>query len=153
MGGLVDNLAGLLTLGEKLASVKSEGERNALLVEFQKAIIGAQAQNMSLLTELGGALQDVRRLEEQLAAKEDWTVERQRFELRQVAAGVFCCVEKEYGAEPAEGVPKYCHNCFQRGRKSLLQPGASKELHRGVSLTCQDPSCKARVEFWEFLSA
>lgn len=30
MGALVDNLAGLLSLGEKLATVKGEAERNAL---------------------------------------------------------------------------------------------------------------------------
>lgn len=148
----ISALSGLVGLGEKLITAKTEAEKQKLLIDFQRAIITAQGDTMSLQTQLASARGEIEQLKKELQTKQDWAEERQQYALRQVAEGVFCYVEKD-----AEGAPmplrKYCPNCMERGRRSLLTLLPAKEFYQGIALVCHEQACKARFEFGDFLPA
>jgi len=141
-------LPSLATVAEKLLGAKSEADKQALLLDFQRAIIAAQGETMSLQNQLARARSDIERLQRELEQREDWAHERSKYEVRQVAEGVFCFMDKAASGN-AKDLPKYCATCMERGRKSLLQLHA--EFYQGVALLCHDQSCKARLEFSDFL--
>jgi len=144
--------SGLIGLAEKLASAKSAAERNSALIEFQKALIGAQGITMSLQAENRSLLAAHDELEKQVVRLKDWSAEREQYELRMVAPGVFCQVAKGAVGHP-EAMHKYCATCFEDRIKSILQ---TERIHRqpggfGMSMTCV--RCKSAVTFNGFNSA
>ena len=64
-------LPSLATVAEKLLGAKSEADKQALLLDFQRAIIAAQGETMSLQNQLARARSDIERLQRELEQRED----------------------------------------------------------------------------------
>ena len=135
-----------ISLAERLAAAHSAAERNRLLIEFQKAVISAQGITMSLQAQQSSLVTRNQELEQEVVRLKDWSTEREKYSLRQVARGVFCQVEKTEVGDGAK-LHKYCATCFENGRKSILQHERI-EIGRQSALNCF--VCKERVVFTHY---
>ena len=140
--------AALVKAGEALAAAKSAAERNAALVEFQKLLIAAQGITLSLQASNLSLSQAHQKLEDEVRSLKDWSAEAEKYELVEVARGVFCRVYKT-SVQPPESMQKYCATCFDTGEKSLLQQ-QSIPVGRLLCLVCG--RCKLRLEFRSYLT-
>jgi hypothetical protein len=79
-----------------------------------------------------------RRLEERVRRLETWEGEKERYELRQVAHGVYVRALKPNaaGTEPPHAI---CANCYERGKKRYLQSDGLPGPYGGTeNLTCRE---------------
>ena len=87
-------------------------------------------------------------LEKEITCLKDWERERERYELRQVARGVFVRVEKGVTGN-WQSAYKFCATCFEQNSKAPLQQ-EKIQVGRRLSLTCH--RCKSKVIFDSYLS-
>ena len=82
-------------------------------IKLMEQIIAAQMAQASLI-------QQVRDLETEVSQFKNWEAEKERYILTDYGGGTFAYALKP---EKAEGEPphKLCANCFQQGKKSILQ--------------------------------
>ncbi|MGY2052379.1 hypothetical protein [Methylobacterium sp. JK268] len=88
-------------------------ELSAEIMSAQQSALAAQAAQFELVDR-------VRDLEKKIVDLENWEAEKQRYELKALASGVLAYVTKS-GMENGEPPHSLCANCYNRGRKSLLQ--------------------------------
>jgi hypothetical protein len=136
---LLAAIPGLAKAGADIASASDEAKRNAQLIEFQKALINANALIASVQQQNASLLREKDDLEKRIIQLENWKTERDRYSMVTVfeAATVYSLKESVSNGEP----PHYiCPVCFQRGHKTLLQP---KKASTGfVHFYCPDQSCE-----------
>lgn len=135
---LLAAIPGLAKAGADIASASDEAKRNAQLIEFQKAIINANALIATIQQQNASLLRDKDDLKKQIVELENWKAEKDRYSMVTVysAATVYALKESVSNGEP----PHYiCPACYQRYQKTLLQP---KKANTGfVHLYCPSPSC------------
>ena len=135
---LLAAIPGLAKAGADIASASDEAKRNTQLIEFQKALINANALIASVQQQNASLLREKDDLEKQIMQLENWKTEKDRYIMVTVfnAATVYSLKESMSSGEP----PHYiCPVCYQRGHKTLLQP---KKASTGfVHLYCPTPSC------------
>jgi TctA family transporter len=87
--------------------------RNVAIIELQEKILSAQAAQSALIDR-------VRELEQQVADFEKWETEKEKYELKCVAAGAFARMLKPEarGAEPAHWL---CTQCYENRKTSVMQ--------------------------------
>jgi hypothetical protein len=73
-------------------------------------------------------------LEKENARLKEWFLEKQRYERRQIAPGVFTQVEKDFTGE-LETAHKLCQNCFNKAIPSTLQQERNIKIRHYV-LVC-----------------
>jgi hypothetical protein len=142
----LDALPKLVDLADKLTSAKDEASRNQLLIEFQRAVIQAQSESMSLSAQLRGLRDEVDSLYGQLATLRNWEAESANFHRLQIQNGVFV-VERNGSTGQYRNRETYCTHCFSNSKLSLLQYRATG-MRRG-SLVC--PACTHVVEFSHYV--
>jgi len=91
-----------------------------LVSEALQRVIEAQAAVLAIQQELAAALARERALEAKVTEFENWDLEKQRYELKQVSPGAFAYVVKPVmqGEEPVHWL---CAGCYQRRKKTILQ--------------------------------
>jgi hypothetical protein len=92
------------------------------VIELQGVILAAQSAALAGQSEQFSLLEKVRELETEMAKVKAWETQKQRYDLVSIGtrAGLFAYALKPEcrGAEP----PHYiCANCYEDGRKSILQ--------------------------------
>ena len=122
---VADLLKSVLDLGDRAASssqVASElvESLNAKIRELHTEVLAAYASAFTAQADQLSLSNRVRELEEELAQREDWSAEQERYVMHAVDAGAFTYVLKP-GVEPAEPPHWLCQQCFQQQRKSVLQ--------------------------------
>lgn len=110
------------------------------MIEFQSAILDAQGAAFAANDERSALVEKIGNLEAQLAKFKTWETEKQRYELQDVGLGSLAYVVKEAmrGTEPPHQI---CASCYQRGKKSILQP---RDISHDQMLLC--PECKAQLK-------
>jgi hypothetical protein len=85
-------------------------------------------------------IQRIRDLEEEVRRVKAWEETKQRYELNQPTAGTFVYALKVQGrsAEPAHWI---CTNCYENGRRSILQ----LQSHGYGTDQYSCPNCKANI--------
>jgi hypothetical protein len=115
---------------------------NGKVLELQREIMAAQ-QSALAANHAQSVLSDrVRDLEKEVADLKAWGVEREKYELKQVGQrGTFAYTLKEQSgiSEPPHSL---CANCYQDGRKSILQAKRRSDLSE--ILCC--PKCATEIE-------
>lgn len=119
---------------------------NALQSEIatiQTGYIALTQQNLSLLTEVND-------LKKELARIEAWNTEKDRYELKDVGdchagCGVFVYTLKESAAQRAEPTHWLCANCYNQGKKSILQ---LRNFTTNSSRIHNCPLCKTEIIAW-----
>ena len=82
-------------------------------------------------------------LEKELARLKDWTAEKQSYELKELARGVFAYIQIGFMGH-FESAYKLCATCFEQNSKSPLQQENVK-VGRRLSLVCHH--CKSPIVF------
>ena len=131
---ILSGLSGFKTafdLAKGLKDMDDAVRRNAAVLELQEKILTAQQAQFALI-------EHVAELEKKQASFEQWTAEKEKYELQEIYPKTFAYVIKESarGTEPSHLI---CAACYQRRKKSILQKSSA------VHLTC--PECKTQVEF------
>ena len=133
LGTLLKAANGLANYNEIVAKVS---DVNSKLMGANAVALAAQEKQSSLATK-------VQELEGEVAKLKDWSVEAERYEVKEVATGVFAYLGKGQAVK-LQSAQKLCANCFNQGTKSLLQQ-QHVEVGRQLSLVCH--RCKANVVF------
>jgi hypothetical protein len=143
----------LTAIGAALSSLKTAkdiaqvmiGLRDAAafqnkMIEFQSAILDAQASAFSANEERSSLIARTQNLEREIAALRSWDNEARRYQLTEVAPRAFVYLVKpeSQGSEPSHWL---CPSCFQQHQKSILQ-GLNSDTF-GWTHTC--PSCKLEI--------
>lgn len=104
-------------------------------IEAQAAIISLQSAMLSLQGQYAELMMEKDELERRLVEIENWTGEVQRYQLKEIAEGIFVreLKQDQAGAEPVHWL---CTNCFAHRKKSILQRHAQDYV-------C--PRCSAKI--------
>jgi hypothetical protein len=124
---------GLANYNEIVAAVS---EVNTKLMQANAVALSSQEKQSTLTAK-------VHELEQEVMSLKNWDSEKQKYELKEIARGVFARTEHGYvGA--LQSAHKFCATCFEKNIKSPLQQENVTEL-RQLSLTCH--TCKAKIIF------
>ncbi len=133
LGTLLKAASGLANYNEIVAKVSEVNSK--LMAANAVALAGQEKQ-----AELAGRIRD---LEAQLEVFQTWIDEAAGYEAREVASGVFAHVLVGQSAKLTSAT-KLCSNCFNQGKKSLLQQ-QHVEVGRQLRLVCH--RCMASLVF------
>jgi hypothetical protein len=100
-------------------------EVNAKLLAVQSVALESQEKQATFTQRIG-------ELEKEIVKLKDWNREAERYQLTEVARGVFTYLLKP-GMEQSEPAHMLCTNCFTQKEKSVLQadsPGRKSTTHR-----------------------
>lgn len=122
-------------LAKGLKDIHDATSRNAVVIELQEKILGAQAAQSALIDR-------VSELEKEMARLETWEAEKQRYKLTQCAPGAFAYVLKQAEArgEPGHAI---CAYCYERRIKSIIQSNGEPQIFKHA-WTC--PTCKSAMK-------
>jgi hypothetical protein len=109
-------------------------------LEFNGALLDTQSQIFAVNDARTALIERVRDLEQQIADLEAWEAEKQCYELTAAGNGTFAYAVKPavQGGEPPHQI---CATCYQRGKKSILQP----EIRTGRANVLACHECGAAI--------
>ncbi len=143
IAGAISALNGMKDIAQAMITLRDAKALQAKVIEFNNAIIDAQAKILLANEERTALLQRVSDLEKQLSKLETWETEKQRYQLADIGGGTFAFALKELmsSGEP----PHYiCANCYDQNKKSRLHrtqlPGG------GNLITCAGCGTKLIVQ-------
>lgn len=141
--GAVQGLKAASDLAGSAMKARDAAALQAKVAELYGVILAAQRDALSAQGEQSALLKRIDELEKQLAQREDWERQRERYELREVAPGSFAYALKE---SAASGEPQHmlCPNCYEHQRRSVLQATSGLSARRHRIQRC--PGCGAEVE-------
>jgi len=132
----VQSLFSLLKAANGLANyneiVAAVSEVNTKLMQANAVALASQERQSALSSK-------VDELENECVRLKDWSAEKEKYERRQVAPGVFARVEKSYVGDN-EAAHKLCCNCFDKTIQSTLQSNqiSDPKLGHMVKLACSN---------------
>ena len=136
----VQALSTLLSAANGLANyneiVSAVSEVNTKLMQANAVALSSQEKQSSLAAK-------VYELEQEVVSLKNWEAEKQKYELKEIARGVFARTEKGVMGT-LQSSHKFCATCFEKHIKSPLQQENVTE-GRQLSLTCH--TCKAKIIF------
>ncbi len=131
--GGISALKTAFDIAKGLKDIDDATRRNAAVIELQEKILTAQAAQSELVETVG-------ELKKRVAELEAWEADKKRYELKEIAPGVFAYLLKETMAngEPAH---QLCAACYQHNKKSILQ-----RRDKGMNLLLHCPECSAEFK-------
>ena len=126
-----------------ILETKNEREAQGKLIKLQTALLEVQTNAINATTVQLELLEQVRALEEQLKAFDDWDEQSPRYTLVCPwgnAAQVYALCKTRSDGEVAHFL---CTNCFHKKQRVILNQ-VVKTANRYVSFVC--PSCKASID-------
>jgi len=144
---LITTFNALQDIAKAMLNLRDFAKINSKLIELQGAIITAQGQAIAIQQSYATLETKTRDLEAECMRLKDWSAEKQKYTIREIATGVFAYVLNE-AMPDFERAHKYCCNCFERGQKSILQQ--SKGPQRNLDLTCQN--CRGKLTFHGYIN-
>lgn len=127
-------------------ALKNEVDRNQAVSRILEALIQVQSEALSLQEnqlQLGKTIQELEKERDRL---KDWQIEKSRYELMEIARGVFARVEKG-SVGNWQSTQKFCATCFEQNKKAPLQQEDAQG--RRVALLCH--LCKSTIVFNSYL--
>jgi len=103
----------MFDLAKGLKDIDDRATRNSVAIELQEKILAAQAQQAALIEHVGN-------LEKEVADLKAWDADKQRYKLTDIGDGLLTYALKE-GMESGELPHHLCANCYQDGKKSIMQ--------------------------------
>src|ERR1043165_4290532 len=144
IAGVAGSLNSAGQILKALLGMNIDHEVRAKVAELQGEIISAQSAALSSLAERAALLSRVEELEAEIRAGRSWEAEASRYELQQFPAGpqAYALIPEKANGEP---IHKLCPACFQKRKKSIMQPITAPG--EGEVVDC--PDCKLRLELVE----
>ena len=126
----------LFDTARSLRDMNAAVVRSAAVIELQEQILSARAQQIELI-------ERVRELEREVAQFKTWETEKQRYKLKDFGQHTFAY---ELKPETANDEPEHliCPQCYQIGRKSILQFEGRHNLSKLAMYRCY--SCRTQLE-------
>jgi hypothetical protein len=117
----VDIIRGLRDLEKDVALSTKIFELNNIIIDIQGKMFSIQKKHHETMGQIA-------RLESDNARFKDWEIEKRRYKLVELLPGTFVYRLKQ---DCAQGEPLHdlCPECYQDGRKSILQRGAPSKNH------------------------
>jgi len=145
MGSITAAVASLKAAGEialGLVKLKTVAEVQAKAIELNQKIIEAQHEIFAANAAQTTLIQRVSELERQIASIEGWERQKQRYQMATPFAGMTVYALR---ATMSEGEPPHyiCANCYQNGRRSILQMAKTKDSW--TIFVCPNPACRAET--------
>ena len=120
-------------LAKGLKDIDDATRRKAAVIELQEKILSAQSTQATLVETIG-------ELKKRVAELEAWEADKQRYELKSIAPGVFAYRLKESMAN-GEPIHDLCAACFKHGKPSLLQ-----RFDMGMNKLMNCSECNAQIK-------
>lgn len=138
--GTITGLKTAADIAKGLMELKSLAEVQAKVIDLQSAILSAQSSALAANADQSAMVEEIRALKEEIARVKAWDTQKQRYKLVQPwSAGVaYALKESMSNTEPPHLI---CTNCYESGRKSILNPVA--DSHGWIFYAC--PVCKSQV--------
>ncbi|MDG4948455.1 hypothetical protein NYR72_07930 [Actinobacillus equuli subsp. haemolyticus] len=132
-------------LNDDITRLKELGESNIKAVELTQIAINLQQLIISLQKDLWALQVENRELEEQLSKTREFEIEKDQYIPFQFSTGAFV-YRSNKGITNANGETVFyylCSNCFNQGKKSVLQPSPIEGYFE--MLTCHH--CSAKYQY------
>jgi peptide subunit release factor 1 (eRF1) len=126
-------------MAKGLKDIDDAARRNDAVIELQEKILSAQSAQPSLV-------ETITDLKKRVAELETWETEKQRYELNEVATGVFAYRLKAQTTS-TEPMHYLCARCYQHCRKSILQ-----RRDRGSSKFFECSECNTELKVGDHFS-
>ncbi len=121
------------------------------LTELQGHIIQANGHIISEQQAHSALTAKVEELEKECMRLKDWSAEKDKYEERNIAPGVFAYILRDYKG-PFEQTHKLCCNCFDKTIKSKLQQSQTVKQPHGLTYILKCPNKCPDLEFAHYLS-
>ena len=126
----------MFDMARALKDINDGAIRNGAVIELQEQILGAQVAQAALL-------ERVSHLEAELARFETWDTEKQRYELKEPSSGAFVYSLKSGDTEQPHWI---CANCYQQGKKSILQSFFTQAMPGRHEHIWNCPACSTKID-------
>jgi hypothetical protein len=146
VAALLTSFSHLQNIAKALLNLRDFEKLNATVIELQGIIITAQQQAIAIQQSHAALETKTHNLEAECMSLKEWRAEKQKYTCREIAIGRFAYVENGI-VDNFQSAHKYCPNCFDEGKKSLLQQ--PDELYFVKGLNC--PGCKTKLQFSHYL--
>lgn len=130
-------------IGKAMIGIRDAAAFNAKLIEFQSKILEANEAAFAAQQERSSLLEEIGKLEAQVAGFEAWEAEKKRYELQDFGGGTFAYVLKADMAN-GEAIHRLCANCYQKNEKSILQ---CRGNNGSAQQMCSCPNCGTNYRF------
>jgi hypothetical protein len=140
IGVVANSLNTAVNIAKAMVDVRDATAFQGKVFELQRAIIDAQQSVLAANAERSALIEKIGYLEKELASLKAWETEKQRYELKELATGVFAYRLKESmaGSEPIHNL---CTACYEHGKKSILQ---RRDKGMNKLMTCLE--CEAEIK-------
>ena len=139
LAAMATSLRAAVEITKAMKDVRDANILQTKVFELTREILAAQTSALEANIAQSALLEKVRDLETQIARLEAWSREKDRYQLTEVATGVFAYAikPKAKGTEPFHLL---CPRCYEDSKKSILQ--FTQNIHRGTNVhVC--PRCKS----------
>ena len=143
IGAIQGALASLKTaadIARAITDLKVTSEVQTKVIELQNALLAAQASAISATTQQFELQEQIRSLQTQLAAHNNWSSESQRYALVSMWGSSAQAYALRQDSSNGESPHLLCPQCFVSGRKGMLAPVTKDNW---VFYVC--PSCKNTI--------
>lgn len=139
-GAMFSSLKAAGDLAKAMVDVRDATTFQAKAFELTREIISAHQAAISAQVEQLSLLQEVRELRERINHLEAWSTDKLRYELADHGCGTFTRTLK-HGMENGEPQHRLCAQCYEQGKKGLLQ--SSGRFNGREKVRCM--SCEQEV--------
>jgi hypothetical protein len=116
------------------------------VIELQSVILEAQSGVFNANDERSALIEQISQLKKEMADLKTWDTEKKRYELKAITADALAYALKpeSQGAEPPHFI---CANCYEHGKKSLLQMKARNIASSSLGIPTQYrcPECRSEI--------
>jgi hypothetical protein len=134
-------------IAKSINAIKNEVDRNQAVSKILEVLIAVQSDALSMQEKHSLLTAKIQQLEKECDRLKDWEAEKERYELKEIAHGLFARIEKGLVGN-LQSAHKFCATCFEQNSKAPLQQEKIR-VGRRLSLTCH--RCKSKVIFDSYL--
>ena len=139
VGAVAAGLKPAINLAQTLLDLVGTGKGRKEALELYGQIVSAHQGAMAAQEAQTLLIKEKQALEAELARFETWDRQKERYELKPMGEGsfVYAVKESERGGEPPHTI---CPNCYEHGRRSILQStgiGRQSGTERLHCLACE----------------
>ena len=120
ISGIWASFNGIKTIVEGLVATRDWNVVNSKVIELQSKIMDAQNGVFAIQADRATLVERASMLEKQIADFEKWDAEKEKYELVEIAPGVFGYMPNSKSENAS--VPHWlCQTCFEKKKKTILQ--------------------------------
>lgn len=147
IGMALTSLKAASELTQSLIKLRDTAKIGEISIELNGKIAAAQQLAIAAQGEQTALVREIDDLKKKIVEFENWTAEKERYQLHDFGGGTFGYLLKE-GMENGEPAHRICANCYNKGHKSILQNSGDKYQGR-EKYEC--PNCGTKVLFGAFV--